>query len=198
MSVYVNSEDNCSPSTIRQGERSEWTVSYGDYPTTEYTLQYRFRGNGPGINVDAVVVDGKFVAELTAAQSATMAVTKYIWQAWLTEIADSTNTFIVNEGFATVQAGFTAASLAAIDPRSPAQIALDTINAALLAFATSDITEYEISTPAGSRRVKRSDKAQLLSMRKEFAMTVSMERTRSRIKNGGSLIKSVPITVRGS
>jgi hypothetical protein len=65
----------------------------------------------------------------------------------------------------------------------------------MLAFASSDVTEYEIQTPAGSRRVKRSDKQQLTELRKQYAMIVSMERTKKRIQNGGTLMRSVPINV---
>jgi hypothetical protein len=189
---------NCVPSPLRQGERAEfdtWTLC--DYPSDEYDLQLRFRGPGSGFNVDATAdpdSDG-YELEITAAQTATMSIGQYLWQAWVTEIADTDNTFVVQNGTVTVERGFTEASTGTIDLRSDAKIALDTIDAALLAFSGGDVLEYEITTPAGSRRVKRSDKTQLFQLRKHYAMIVSMERTRDRLRNGGRLMKSVPINV---
>lgn len=183
------------PTVIVKGERIEWTRSFGDYPATEFSLQYRFRGNGPGVNVNATVDGIDFVAELSATDSATLAVERYKWQAWITEIADTANTFIAAEGFVNVQAGFAEGSLAAVDLRSPAKIMLDTIDAALAAFATSDVQEYEITTPAGGRRVKRSDKAQLTSQREYWAGIVSRENDAERVRNGGRFGKPIKVSM---
>lgn len=187
---------NCIPSPVKQGQRVEWDWTLCDYPATEYDLQFRLRGPGPGADVDATPDGTAFDAELTAAQTTLMTPGSYQWQAWVTEIADIDNTFPVQSGSLTVDYGFVADDTSDVDLRSAAQIALDTIDAALLAFSASDVTEYEISTPAGSRRVKRSDKTQLFSLRKHWAMIVSMERTRERLRNGGTLMQSVPIRVR--
>jgi hypothetical protein len=72
---------------------------------------------------------------------------------------------------------------------------LDSINSALSAFATSDVTAYEISTPAGTRRVTRSDKTQLLSMRKEYATIVENELARERARQGKPLMASIQMRV---
>ena len=198
MSVLIL-DDNCIPSPIKQGERAEWDWSLSDYPATEYDLEFRFRSNvGPGADVAATADDEAFDAVLTAVQTANFNPGRYQWQAWVTEIADVTNTFLVQSGTTLVELGFVTDDTGDIETRSAAQIALDTIDAALLAFATSDVQEYEITTPAGSRRIKRSDKSQLMEQRKHWAMIVSMERTRDRLRNGGSLMKSVSIIVRGS
>lgn len=202
MSIHILGYDHeCVPAVITQGERVDWTKSFGDYPADEYDLQYRFRGPGTGLDVDATADDSRFEIEMTAADPAFNVPGVYNWQAWLTEIADATNTFIIEQGTIEVKKGYTEGELGDLDEvdlRSPAQITLDSIDAALLAFATSDLIETEITTPAGSRRYKRSDKANLLSMRKEYAIRVSMERTRDRLRNGGSLMRSVPIVMRGS
>lgn len=195
MTICCANQD-CVPSQITQGERAEWSKSYSGYPADEFDLQYRFRGPGTGLDVDGTADGTSFDITLTAADPAFNVVGTYHWQAWLTEIADSTNTFIVEQGTITIKAGFVDGETGDLDLRSAAQIAIDTIDAAMLAFATSDITEYEISTPAGSRRVKRSDKEQLTNLRKQYAMIVSMERTRDRLRNGGKLMKSIPINVR--
>lgn len=180
------------PTILTQGERMEWTRSFADYPATEYDLQYRFRGNGTGINVDAVADGDSFVAEVTAAQSATMAAVKYAWQAWLTEIADPTNTFEIESGSTDIQRGFTEGSTTAIDLRTPAKIMLDSIDAAITAFATGNgVTEYEIETPAGRRRVKRSDTATLSAERKYWAGIVANEQLKERMKNGGPFAQPI-------
>lgn len=186
------------PTHITQGERIAWTKAISGYPADEWDLQYRFRGQGYGFNVDATADDTAFEAEITAEQSATMQFGEtYEWQAWLTEIADPDNTFVILTGTIDVKRGFVEGAARAVDLRTPAQIGLDSIDAALLAFATSDIVEYEISTPTGSRRVKRSDKANLMKLRSEFAKRVSVENTKRRVDNGGPLMRSVPIVVRG-
>lgn len=196
MSVCVCSscENNCVPSLVKQGEREEWTWTLCDYPADEYDLQFRFRGPSTGFNVNGTADGTAFDMEHIFAESLTAG--KWIWQAWVTEIADATNTFVVKSGSMTVEAGFTAAGTGIVETRTPAEIMLATIDAALLAFSTSDVIEYEIQTPAGSRKVKRSDKNNLLSMRKYYATIVSVERTKKRIQNGGPLMKSVGIVVR--
>lgn len=196
MSVCVcrSCDNNCAPSPVRQGERAEWTWILCDYPADEFDLQIRFRGPGTGFDVDATADGTAF--DMEQIFDAALAVGKWAWQAWITEIATPTNTFVIKSGFITVEAGFAAAGTATVETRSAAEIALATIDAALLAFATGDVLEYEIATPAGSRKVKRSDKSELRLLRKDYATIVSLERTKRRIQNGGSLMRSVGITVR--
>lgn len=196
--VCSTTDEECVPSTVTQGERVEWSKSFSGYPSAEWDLEYRFRGPGEGLIIDADAADDDigYEMEMYAVAPAFDVVGTYHWQAWLTEIADTDNTFIIENGTIEVLQGFDSVTTDDIDLRSAAKIALDTIDAAMLAFATSDVMEYEISTPAGSRRVKRSDKAQLTTLRKQYAMIVSMERTRDRIRNGGSVMRSVPISMR--
>lgn len=195
MSVCVcgGCESNLVPMSVLQGESKSWTWSLCNYPADEYDLQFRFRGPGTGFDVDAMA-DGE-AYDATHVFGTSLAVGKWIWQAWVTEIATPTNTFVVRSGTLTVEAGFAAAGAGVVETRTKAQIMLDTIDAALLAFATSDVLEYEIQTPAGSRRVKRSDKASLTSQRKYWATVVGVEKTQQRLKNGGSLMRSIPIVV---
>jgi len=185
------------PTQITQREAVEWTKSYPDYPATLWTLKYLFRGRGPGVTVTATTnnVTG-FAAALTAAQTVTMFPVRYTWQAVLTEIADTTNKIYVATGFTTVKVGFDPDADDEIDTRSANEIALDSINAAMAAFATSNVLEYEISTPAGSRRVKRAATAELLSMQKHYATLVAQERQRERLRNGGPFFQSVKVRMR--
>lgn len=183
------------PNTITQGEQIEWTRSFSDYPATLWNLEYRFRGDGPGADVSATADGTGFAATLTAAMTLLMSPGPYKWQAWVTEIADANNKLHVGSGAITVNRGFVSGDTGDVDLRSPAKIMLDTLDGALLAFATSDVQEYEITTPAGGRRVKRSDKAQLTSQRNHWAAIVSRENTAERLRNGGKFGKSVKVSM---
>ena len=180
------------PREIIKGERIEWTRSFGDYPASEWTLEYRFRNTGTGVNVTCTADGDTHVAELTAAASAGFTVLgKVQWQAWIEEIADATNTFVVDEGEATIKAGFPDAT-DAVDTRSTAKKIVDAIDAALLLAAGSDVVEYEIQTPAGSRRVKKSRDG-AMAERKFYAAIVSRENHAERMRNGGPFAKPVRV-----
>jgi hypothetical protein len=185
------------PTVVTKGERVEWAKSYSDYSAATYTLEYRFRSSvGPGVNVTATADGSEFNAVLTAGQSATLEAGIWYWQAWLTESGDVTNTFIAGSGRITVKEGFGTTPTSAVDMRSVAKQTLDSIDAALLAFAGSNVQEYEISTPAGTRRVKRSSTTDLLTMRKHFAGIVGREIAMERVRNGGPLNKVVVARLR--
>ncbi|HKX83516.1 MAG TPA: hypothetical protein VJL58_04785 [Pyrinomonadaceae bacterium] len=186
------------PTRIAQGERIEWTKSYSGFSAQEYDLQYRIRGNGPGRDIDATADDTGFVAEITAAQSALFSIGRYQWQAWLTEQADAANTFQVGEGRLDVVRGFVADETGDIDMRSTAKQILDALDAAILGTATSTQLEYEISTPAGSRRVKRMTYSELKEARKIYAGIVSRENAAERVRNGGRFGTQVLVNVRES
>ena len=184
------------PTEITQGERIEWTRSFCDFSSEDYTLQYRYRGPGTGIDVDATADGTGFNAVLTASVTAPTIFNiagKYNWQAWLTEIADSTNKFIVDQGTITVRQGFISGETGDIDLRSDAKIMLDTLDAALLASAGSDTIEYEISTPSGSRRVKRTSREDALKARAYYAGIVARENNAERVRNGGPFAKPVKV-----
>lgn len=185
------------PQRIAQGERSEWTQSFAGYSSDDYTLEYRFRGPGTGINVDATAGDGgEFEAEITAAASATLTVGEYGWQAWLTETADATNTFPIAEGICYVDRGFATGTTTAVDLRTAAQVALDAIDAALANAASSDQMEYEIETPAGRRRIKRMAREELVSLRRHYAGIVANERLAVRVRAGKPFARAVKVRMR--
>lgn len=174
------------PAQVIQGERVEWTRDFcGDYPTTLWTAVYKFRGTGTGLDVAATIDTDNgtlFNAVLTAAQTAAMAVGKWKWWAYVTEIANGANVLNVDSGSFMVLQG-APVSTAAIEARTAAEIQLATIDAALLA-STGEIIEYEISTPAGSRRVKKS-RTDLIALRKYWASMVAREK---RLANGDGII----------
>jgi hypothetical protein len=155
-------------------------------------LQYRFRGAGPGFDVDGSAGPGTgFTSEITSAQSLSAEPGKYQWQAWATNIADTDITQIIASGSVTIRPGFVSGDTSDIDLRTPEKIALDAIDAALANAATSDQLEYEITTPTGSRRIKRMARTELISLRKHFAGIVSRQNLAERLRNGGKFAKPI-------
>lgn len=188
------------PTQITTREEVHWTKSYADYPASLWQLNYYFRGPGVGMslvwNTDVTADGDDFDIVASAAKTVLMTTAGvFTWQAWLTEIADTTNKILVGQGRTKVVLGFNPASDAAVETRTEAKIILDSINAAMLAFSTSDVLEYTISTPAGTRTVKRSDKTQLLAMRKEYAAIVSLENARERGRQGKSVIQTAQVVM---
>ena len=189
------SERTIEPTVIAKGERVEWQKTFTDYSAADYDLQYRLRGNaGIGVNVDATADGETFVAVMTAAQSNTLSPGRYRWQAWVTEQADADNTFIVGSGWITIEAGFGESPTSAVETRSVAKQIVDAIDAAILASGASDVIEYDIETPAGKRRVKRS-KNEALAMRKEYAGIVARETAADRARQTGKFGRAVNIRV---
>lgn len=187
------------PTQLTQGERVVWTKTIDDYPATLYTLVYRFRPQaGNGFDVTATASGSDHAAAISATVSAAIpdtAIGDFVWQSWLTEIADSTNTFVYETGKTKVLRGFSSTSQAAVDLRSSAKVILDAINAAISGQATSVMQEYEISTPAGSRKIKRLSMADLLAARKEYAAIVSNENIRERMRKGGPFAQRIGVRV---
>ena len=184
------------PTTITQGERIAWTKTLDDYSAADYDLEYRFRTDvGNGFDVDATADGAAFDVEITAAVSLAVKPGSYIWQAWLTEQATPTNTFPVASDRMTIKAGFISGTKSAVDLRTPAKISLDAITAAIGDKATADMLEYEISTPAGSRKVKRMSMKELLDAQKYFAAIVQQENARENAKKGTSLIQTAQVVM---
>lgn len=180
------------PRAVIKGERIEWTKTFPDYSAADYSLEYRIRGNGTGFNVTGAANGADFDCAITAAQSATMTAGEiYQWQAWITETADSTNTWVEAAGTIEVKPGFVTGTATAVDLRSDAKIILDAINATILNKATNDQLEYEIATPAGSRKLKRMSLKELTDARKIFAEIVARERAAERVRRGGKFGRRV-------
>lgn len=188
------------PTQITTREEVQWTRSYADHPASLWQLNYYFRGPGVGFNAawaTEITADGDtFVINVPASKTDDVTVAGvYHWQAWLTEIADTTNKINIGSGRTKVTLGFDPSSTNPVETRSQNQIILDSVNAAMLAFADEDVLEYTISTPAGSRTVKRSDKSRLLEMRKTYATLVANEKMRERIAAGKPAMTQIKMRV---
>lgn len=181
------------PTRIAQGEEIEWTRTFADFPATLYTLEYRFRGPSTGFNLAADADGTGFRAEIeSTAFASTLAVGRWQWQAWTTEIANPSNIKKAGAGFTAVVQGFAADATAPL-AKSLAQQIVESIDAATLAFSTSYVQEYEISTPAGTRRVRRSDRKSMSDMRSTYARIWSQEQARDRMASGGGFGQQVRV-----
>lgn len=178
------------PTRFTQGEKLEWTKAIDDHSSADYDLAYRFRGVGPGFDAAATADGENFSVSVAGTVTANCLPGAYQWQAWLTDKTDATKTFMHASGSVEVVKGFTAGETGNVDLRSNARKILDAIDAALLVDAASSTVEYEISTPAGSRKVKKS-RSEAIEQRKYYAKIVAREKRRERIRNGGSFMTPI-------
>jgi hypothetical protein len=154
------------PDRLTQGESAEWKRSFCEYPADEWTLEYRFRGAGTGFNVTATADGKEFSAVDHVERHDIMSTGKYEWQAWATNIADTSIVRKIGEGTTDVERGFATAQTGTVELRSTAKQILDAIDATLLGSATSDQLSYEITTPAGTTKVSKFSRTDLLALRK--------------------------------
>jgi hypothetical protein len=188
------------PTQITTREAVHWTKSYSDYPASLWNLNYYFRGPGTGFDAlwaTEVTADGDDFDILVPADTTDNVTVAglYTWQAWVTEDADTDNVIMVGSGRTKIVIGFDPASVTTVETRTPAKIMLDTIDAALLAFNGENVQEYEITTPAGSRRVKRGDQDKLREDRKYWATIVTNEYARENARNGKPVMTNIQMRV---
>ena len=183
------------PTMITTGETVEWTKYLCDYPASEWTLAYYFRGPGVGFNIEAVADGDEFAVTVPGTTSDNVTVSgSYKWESWVTNIADTSITHNVDIGFTNITLRNVVDNTDAVDLRSTAKKIVDAIDAALLVSA-GDVIEYEISTPAGTRKVKKS-RTDAIATRDKYAAIVAREldaeRTRRTGKFGRTYLGRMP------
>lgn len=185
------------PKTITIGEKLHWKKTIGDYPATLYTLQYRFRGTlGHGFDATATADGSDYEVQVAASATGELTAETYNWQAWLTEIADTDNTFLVARGSVEVEKGFVATEIGAVDQRSEAETILANIRAVIASKATEDQLSYRIQSGNGERELKKMTWTELINAEKHYMNVVAREKRAKRLKEGGPLMKSYPIRMR--
>lgn len=178
------------PTTVTQGEQVAWTREYCDFPASLWSLEYRIRwvgsGSGDGVDITATADGDSYDAVITAAESTALGNlgNGWKWQAWATETANPTNKVCVNQGYFKLEKGFVHGTVTATDQRSNAKITLDALDAAIAGGASSTQLEWEITTPAGSRRIKQMSVKELTDMRSYYARLVSNENAAERMRTG--------------
>lgn len=184
------------PTRITTGEKVEWRREFCGYPATEWTLLYRFRGPGTGVDLSCgpdETVPEAFLATLLPVDTLVFDVAgNYRWNAIATNIADTNNVVVVGTGFTQVILGLSD-STDAIETRSIAKQIVDAIDAALLRSSDA-VIEYEEATPAGSHRVKRS-REDAMKTRSHYAAIVAMEMANERGRNGKPVMGSIKMRV---
>lgn len=175
------------PREIVIGETLRWSRELGDYPASEYSLTYHFRGAGKGFDAAASADGDAFAVTVTAATTAEMTAGNYFWQAVAEKGGEK---FVVARGEAKAVAGLASADAdAAFDGRSEAKKTLDAIDAMLAGKATLDQQEYTIA----DRSLRRIPVPELLQLRRELARRVARERRRERVRRGGTVFPSVKV-----
>jgi len=179
------------PKSVALGEKLHWRKTYADYPSTLYTLQYRFRGpTGTGIDQAATAYNSDYDIAVTAIATAKLAVETYRWQAWLTEDADATNTFLIEEGSIRVDVGFASGGTKAIDLGTTAETILAALEATMAGKATKDQLQYRIASGNGEREIRRMSYTELIAAIKYYTEKVAGEKNAARRKAGDPFFKN--------
>lgn len=175
------------PREIVVGSTLKWTRDFEDYPASEYSLTYYFRGAGQGFDAAASADGDSFAVTVPAATTSGMTPGAYYWQAVAVKDGEK---FVAARGEAKAVAGLASVDAATtVDGRSEAKKTLDAIDALLAGKATLDQQEYTIA----DRSLRRIPVPELLLLRKEYARRVMRERRRERVKRGGTVFSSVKV-----
>jgi hypothetical protein len=179
------------PTRITQGEGRMETRFCG-YPASLWTLQYRFRGTGTGFNVTATADSDDFAAAVTTTQTAAMSTGKYEWQAWATNIADTTVIRKIGEGTLTVELGFTSGSTGTVELRSVAKIRCSMPSTPHCSHRRNvdDDRIRDHDTGRHAPRKEITDRG-ARAAKKYWAAIVSRENQAERVRNGGKFMKSI-------
>ena len=90
------------PCRFSAGSTVRFTVSYDDYPASEWSLSFSILGPGAALSVAGVADGDGFLVTFTAAQTATLSPGQYQWAAKVTETATQDAT-IAASGSVTVR-----------------------------------------------------------------------------------------------
>lgn len=168
------------PKEFTIGESLAWEKSWADYPASEWTLTYYFRGVGAGFNVAATADGATFAVAVAKTVTATAAAGAYKFQAFVEKGSEK---ILVDSGDITAIQSFASLPIdEEIDPRSDAKKMLDVINARLSGDVSRGVLEYQI----GDRELRRYSLAELRDLRSHYAGIVAREESRKR----GGLFKN--------
>lgn len=178
------------PKELTVGESLEWKKSFSDYPASEWTLVYYFRGAGKGFDAAATADGDKFEIAVAKTVTAEMSAGNYYFQAFVTKNDEKIE---VDAGEVTVKASIGSLAVATtLDDRSAVKRTLDAIVALLEGKATLDQQEYTI----GDRQLKRYSIPDLLELRKTYARLYEQEKRAERKRAGGGVFKHYKVRFR--
>lgn len=175
------------PTELIAGDRWQWkrTDLGADYPPASYALSYELRREGDGtskITIAASETGSDYLVEVAHSATAAYPVGRYHWDAYITRSSDTARVRI-GSGIVEVKAN---RATSADDPRTHARKCLDSIEAALEAFAANTVSSYTITTGTGSRTVTHRDTADLIVLRDRYRAEALAEERAERIANGMS------------
>lgn len=179
------------PTVVVAGDRWMWkrTDLGSDYSPSLYTLSYSLRKDAstptPEIEITATGSGTDFLVEIPSATSAAYTVGRYRWQAYITRDSDSERVAI-GAGVLEIKSNYD--EDATTDTRSHARKCLDSIEAAIEAFADDAVKSYSITTGSGSRSVTRKDWSELESMRAYYKAIVDKEERKQSGAGGAKLV----------
>lgn len=173
------------PEQLVAGDRWAWKrIDLAvDYPPAEYTLKYAARREGTDATEIEIMATGsgsEYVVEVASAQTEDKAPGRYRWQAYITRTSDSQRVTVGTGIFEVIANRDTATT----DPRSHARKCLESIEAALEAFAKDAVQSYTITTGNGSRTVTKRDTAELLKLRNHYRSEVAREERIEKLRAG--------------
>lgn len=173
------------PTELVVGDRWQWkrTNLASDYPTASYALSYTLRLEGADaakIDIAASESGDDYLVEVPHSTTSGYAPGRYHWQAYITRSSDNARVAIA-AGIVTIKAN---RATSAADPRTHARKCLDSIEAALEAFAGNTVQSYTITTGTGSRSVTHREVPELLRLRSVYQAEVARETTVDRLNQG--------------
>jgi len=177
------------PSRVITGLTVTWTKRLADYSPSLWALSYHIRG-AEGNVLDVVATDnndGSFLVSLTASYLGEMdavtplAVGQYFFQAYVTNIDDTSDKRLVDSGRIDVEADLSLESVTSFDGRSKAELMLEAIDALLLKKA---LTPDQMSYTIGQRTLTRIPHDQLLKFRDYYVGIIQAERIKARRDKG--------------
>lgn len=176
------------PTELVVGDRWQWkrTDLATDYPPALYALSYSLRLEGTNaaeIKITASESGNDYIVEVAHTSTGAHTPGRYHWQAYITRTSDSARV-VIGSGIVTLKPN---RANDAADPRTHARKCLDSIEAALEAFAGNTVQSYTITTGTGSRSVTHRDTPELLRMLNYYKAQVWRE------SNPGKLGRSIGV-----
>ena len=168
------------PRSFTAGETVKWSKSLTDYPASEgWTLKYFLRGTGDPFDITCTVDpdDGDgFLAEISAAQSATLEPIEYLLQGRVENAGGEK--YVVYERSLSVRPNIEAATND-FDPRSVAKRIVDAIDALAEGKASRDQQSYKIA----DRELVRMTPKELTDWRTYYWNIYVRETRRGKMRN---------------
>lgn len=180
-------QTSLEPSSLYAGDTWTWRRALTDYPASAgWVLKYVLANAGHRLNITSTASGDEHAVSVPAATTAAVPAGSFTWQAFVEKGAER---FTIGRGTLTVLAGLIDAGTAGADLRSEAQVALDAARLALKTYTETNgaVSEYEVNTGQGSRRVKYRSVDELRQLVAYWARQVEAERIKQQRRQGKSL-----------